>query len=192
MKKYTITKQGAFIPAGTVIGLSEDQASKRQGLLEKKKKDVYLVLQNIQFKAGEEVKLEDPSKSLLEFLAPHLTKAEMDKLSKESKDKAGLKEANAKIKDLEAAATEAEQKIEELTTENQKLADANAQLSGEVEAVSKDLDDVSKERDALKTSNEELAGKVSDLEKQLDEATAPDPNPAPEAGQDEAEDKKKA
>lgn len=69
MTLYVVTAAKADIPAGAEIGLSADQAARRKHNLEALKGGVYRALRPLQFKQGERLLLEAPSKALLAAMA---------------------------------------------------------------------------------------------------------------------------
>lgn len=69
-KTYLVSGKCAILGVGTIVKLSNSQAKIRQSSLKKKSKDIYLVLESIQFKQGEEIIIlsGNISKSLLNNL----------------------------------------------------------------------------------------------------------------------------
>lgn len=55
MKNYKVTGHIAIIGVGIVLKLSNSQAETRASSLKQKKKDIYIVLEPVQFKQGEEI-----------------------------------------------------------------------------------------------------------------------------------------
>jgi hypothetical protein len=90
--KYKVTGHIAILGVGIVLKLSSSQASIRQSSLKQKSKDIYIVLEPVQFKQGEEIVIVsgNVSKSLLN----NLTDLSEDKKSKD--DDKNQKSANNK------------------------------------------------------------------------------------------------
>ena len=91
-KNYKVTGHIAILGVGIVLKLSNSQASIRQSSLKQKSKDIYTVLEPVQFKQGEEIIIVsgNVSKSLLN----NLTDLSEDKKSKD--DDKNQKPANNK------------------------------------------------------------------------------------------------
>ena len=70
MKNYKVTGHIAIIGVGIVLKLSSSQSSTRASSLKKKKKDIYIVLEPVQFKQNEEITIisGNVSKSVLKNL----------------------------------------------------------------------------------------------------------------------------
>jgi hypothetical protein len=70
MKNYKVTGHIAIIGVGIVLKLSSSQAETRASSLKQKKKDIYIVLEPVQFKQGEEITIisGNVSKSVLKNL----------------------------------------------------------------------------------------------------------------------------
>lgn len=83
-KNYKVTGHIAVLGAGMILKLSSSQAGIRQSSLKQKSKDIYTVLEPVQFKQGEEIVIVsgNVSKSLLS----NLTDLSEDKKSKDDKD----------------------------------------------------------------------------------------------------------
>ena len=81
-KNYKVTGHIAILGVGIVLKLSNSQASIRQSSLKQKSKDIYTVLEPVQFKQGEEIIIVsgNVSKSLLN----NLTDLSEDKKSKDA------------------------------------------------------------------------------------------------------------
>lgn len=79
--KYKVTGHIAILGVGIVLKLSSSQASIRQSSLKQKSKDIFTVLEPVQFKQGEEIVIisGNVSKSLLS----NLTDLSEDKKSKD-------------------------------------------------------------------------------------------------------------
>ena len=92
MKNYKVTGHIAIIGVGIVLKLGSSQAETRASSLKQKKKDIYIVLEPVQFKQGEEIIIVsgNVSKSLLN----NLTDLSEDKKSKD--DDQNQKPANNK------------------------------------------------------------------------------------------------
>jgi len=71
MKNYKVTGHIAIIGVGIVLKLSSSQSSTRASSLKKKKKDIYIVLEPVQFKQNEEITIisGNVSKSVLKKLS---------------------------------------------------------------------------------------------------------------------------
>ena len=70
MKNYKVTGHIAIIGVGIVLKLSSSQAETRASSLKQKKKDIYIVLEPVQFKQHEEITIisGNVSKSVLKNL----------------------------------------------------------------------------------------------------------------------------
>jgi hypothetical protein len=70
MKNYKVAGHIAIIGVGIVLKLSNSQSSTRASSLKQKKKDIYIVLEPVQFKQGEEITIisGNVSKSVLKNL----------------------------------------------------------------------------------------------------------------------------
>ena len=70
MKNYKVTGHIAIIGVGIVLKLSNSQAETRTSSLKQKKKDIYIVLESVQFKQNEEITIisGNVSKSVLKNL----------------------------------------------------------------------------------------------------------------------------
>ena len=71
MKNYKVTGHITIIGVGIVLKLSNSQFETRAPSLKQKKKDIYIVLEPVQFKQGEEITIisGNVSKSLLKNLS---------------------------------------------------------------------------------------------------------------------------
>jgi hypothetical protein len=71
MKNYKVTGHIAIIGVGIILKLSNSQSSTRASSLKQKKKGIYIVLEPVQFKQGEEITIisGNVSKSLLKNLS---------------------------------------------------------------------------------------------------------------------------
>jgi hypothetical protein len=66
MERYIVTGRVAGVPAGMLVGLSDDQARRRRHALELAGEGIHRTLQAIEFKRGEAVSLEAASLSKLQ------------------------------------------------------------------------------------------------------------------------------
>ena len=109
MKNYKVTGHIAIIGVGIVLKLFSSQAETRASSLKQKKKDIYIVLEPVQFKQGEEIIIisGNVSKSVLKNLSDLSEPAkkpdpkDSKTPKKNQKSKVDDKEANKDPKDQE-------------------------------------------------------------------------------------------
>ena len=111
--KYKVTGHIAILGVGIVLKLSSSQASIRQSSLKQKSKDIFTVLEPVQFKQGEEIVIisGNVSKSLLS----NLTDLSEDKKSKD--DDKNQKPANNKKSSSKDQKNKSDKKADEASNE---------------------------------------------------------------------------
>ena len=119
MKNYKVTGHIAIIGVGIVLKLSSPQAETRTSSLKQKKKDIYIVLEPVQFKQGEEISIisGNVSKSVLKNLSD-LSEPTKNPDPKDSKTPKKNQKAKTDDKEVDKAPEDQESQDQIVTDDN--------------------------------------------------------------------------